>query len=654
VAHITKRRGTLSNVSDPQHSLESARDPTLDPSAKKRGPPMTRTSLTPLLRTALVITLLAATPCVAGTAEEITLQVDAGEIGRGLVHAEIHMPVTARPLRLVYPRWGADWTIWEDSIFDVTDLHFRAGDEELVWRRDPLDLFAFDIDVPPEATYIDVSFDVLLEPDSFTPLLARLYWEQVLLLPPEAALDETNVAALLRPPAEWTAATALAMKESTEGEMAFLTVPVKRLIDAPVVMGLHSQQAEVVAPDAPPFRLVVFADDPVMLDVIDHLADQLGPLVTEAGELFGGFQYPAYTMILAISDHMSHYALEHLDSSEHYYPTSAFTDGVLDGFRSSTPAHELVHSWNGEHRKPSGLVPRDLSTPMTTELVWVYEGLTSHLGYVLAARSGFWTPAQARDAFAVNAELMRSESGRCWRSLQDTADAARFVHRPHWSARRRSTRSFYDEGSLLWLEVDVIIRDLTRGQSSLDDFCRLYAGPGSSGDPYDLDEILTTLNRVAAYGWRSFFDERVSRTRPEAPINGLELAGWRLVRSDEPSEMLLEAERLQDMYHFLFRCGLTINDQGEIDDVFAGFPADFADLAPGSRVLAVDRLRFTPLRLRRATGTTELIVEHEELFSIKKLDIPEGGDFPALERIADRPDLLAEIFKPRASSVSTE
>ncbi|MDH3814909.1 MAG: hypothetical protein OEV48_10505 [Acidobacteriota bacterium] len=612
---------------------------------------MIRTSPTPLLRTALLITLFAAIPRLASTAEEITLQVDAGEIARGIVHAEIRIPVTARPQRLVYPRWGADWWIWENKIFDVTDLHFRAGGTELVWRRDPLDLFAFEIDVPPEATHIEVRLDALLEPDSFTPLLARLYWELVLLLPPEAALAETHVAAQLRPPEMWTAATALAVQESTEGEIAFQSVSVKRLIDAPVVMGLLSQQAEVSAPDAPPHHLVVFTEDPAMFNVIDHLADQLGPLVTEAGELFGGFPYAEYTMILAISNHMDHYALEHLDSSEHYYPTAAFTGGVLGAYRSPIPAHELVHSWNGEHRKPSGLVPRDLSTPMTTELVWVYEGLTTYLGYVLATRSGFWTPAQARDAFAVNAELMRSEGGRRWRSLQDTADAARFVDRPHWPARRRGTNSFYLEGSLLWLEVDVLIRELTEGQRSLDDFCSLYAGPGSSDDPYDRDEILTTLNRVAAYDWRSFFDKRVSSRRPEAPIEGLELAGWRLVRGDKASERLLGVEIGRDEYHFLFRCGLTINNQGKIDDVFAGSPADVAGLVPGSQVLAVDRLRFTPSRLLRATGTTELIVEQEGFFWIGQLEISEGDDFPALERIEDRPDLLAEIFEPRRAAV---
>ena len=71
-------------------------------------------------------------------------------------------------------------------------------------------------------------------------------------------------------------------------------------------------------------------------------------------------------------------------------------------------------------------------------------------------------------------------------------------------------------------------------------------------------------------------------------------------------------------------------------------------------MLAVNRYRFTQDRLLRASGTTELIVEQEELFSIRHLDIPEGDDFPTLERIEDRPDLLAEIFKPRRAEVGEE
>ena len=115
-----------------------------------------------------------------------------------------------------------------------------------------------------------------------------------------------------------------------------------------------------------------------------------------------------------------------------------------------------------------------------------------------------------------------------------------------------------------------------------------------------------------------------------------------------------ERMRSEDGYHRLFRSGLAINDEGEIDDVFAGSPADIAGLAPGSRVVAVDHFRFTPPRLLMATGVTELIIEQEDFFWTRQLEIPEGGDFPTLERIEDRPNLLAEVFEPRRSSTGTQ
>jgi len=159
------------------------------------------------------------------------------------------------------------------------------------------------------------------------------------------------------------------------------------------------------------------------------------------------------------------------------------------------------------------------------------------------------------------------------------------------------------------------------------------------------------LNSVAPYDWRKFFSQRVSNVRPEAPVEGLELAGWRLVLGDEPSEYHALAE--EDGYKYLFRSGLTINNEGEIDDVFPGSPADDAGLVPGSRVIAVDHFRFTPHRLLQSSGTTELIIEHEDLFWNTQLEIPEGGDFPTLERIEDRPDLLPDILEPRRSSAGT-
>ena len=60
----------------------------------------------------------------------------------------------------------------------------------------------------------------------------------------------------------------------------------------------------------------------------------------------------------------------------------------------------MVHSWNGKHRRPVGLATPDFQEPMRDELLWVYEGLTQYLGFVLAARSGIRTPEEAREVLA--------------------------------------------------------------------------------------------------------------------------------------------------------------------------------------------------------------------------------------------------------------
>ena len=87
-------------------------------------------------------------------------------------------------------------------------------------------------------------------------------------------------------------------------------------------------------------------------------------------------------------------------------------------------AHEYAHSWNGKFRRPADLTPPYFEAPMKTDLLWVYEGLTSYVGPLLAARSGLWTPEQYHEAMAsISAALGPGLPGRTWRPLLDTAVA---------------------------------------------------------------------------------------------------------------------------------------------------------------------------------------------------------------------------------------
>jgi len=103
--------------------------------------------------------------------------------------------------------------------------------------------------------------------------------------------------------------------------------------------------------------------------------------------MFGARHYNNYRFLLTLSDRVEHFGLEHHQSNDSRVPENSVQSqapslGVM--------SHEYVHSWNGKYRRPAGLATPDFQQPMVGELLWVYEGLTQYLGYVLAARSGLW------------------------------------------------------------------------------------------------------------------------------------------------------------------------------------------------------------------------------------------------------------------------
>src|SRR3546814_1221509 len=76
-----------------------------------------------------------------------------------------------------------------------------------------------------------------------------------------------------------------------------------------------------------------------------------------------------------------------------------------------------------------------------------------------------------------------------------------------------------NEGLLIWLEVDGMLRELSRGRKSMDDFAKAFFG-GRDGDwgvsPYNFDDVVAALNSVAPHDWATFLRRRVNETSGEA------------------------------------------------------------------------------------------------------------------------------------------
>src|SRR5262245_50260642 len=379
-------------------------------------------------------------------------------------------------------------------------------------------MFPFHINVLAGASSVDVNVDFLSNSDaagfssaaSATAELAFLSWNQLVLYPQGKASDDVQVTAELRLPADWKFGTALPVAKANGSDVQFKTVSLTTLVDSPVLAGRHFREIELSPGATPAHYLDVAADSEEALNAPPQLIEKYKKLVKEAQALFGATHYREYHFLLALSDQIAHFGLEHHESSDDQARENYLTDATSHLAGASLLPHEYVHSWNGKYRRPDGLATRNYEQPMKGDLLWVYEGLTEYLAWVLTARTGLLTAEQSRQMLAASAAVFDNRAGRQWRSLADTAVSAQLLYdaRSDWESERRGT-DFYDEGMLIWLEADTVIRRQSQGRKSIEDFCRAFYGPPSGPvqvKPYTFENLVQILNGVVSYDWKSFFD----------------------------------------------------------------------------------------------------------------------------------------------------
>jgi predicted metalloprotease with PDZ domain len=302
-------------------------------------------------------------------------------------------------------------------------------------------------------------------------------------------------------------------------------------------------------------------------------------------------------------------------------------------------------------------------------LLWVYEGLTQYYGVMLSARAGWWTGEKFREYLAVTAAYLNDDRpGRTWRDLQDTAVSAQILYSsPVAGVAWRRSVDYYDESTLIWLEADTIIRRETRGKKSLDDFCKKFHGGENTGPnvvPYTFDDVVSGMNEVYAYDWRTFFTERLTSHGPGAPLGGLENSGWKLVYNETPNEHQKAEELVEQTAGLEYSLGFEVHlpageESDRILDVIPGSPAAKAGMSAGMRLVAVNGRKWTPEFLRAAIQSAknskepiELLAQNGDYFQTYHVDYHRGERYPHLEAISGKPDVLEEIARMKAPAVA--
>jgi predicted metalloprotease with PDZ domain len=595
----------------------------------------------------------------------LTLQVDATDVDHKLLQIVETIPVRPGRLVLLYPQWIPGNHSPSNEVKRLAGLRISAGAKVLPWQRDPAHFHAFVVDVPAGVGALELRFQQILpiENGGDNPLLTRLFadvqWQGAVLYPAGHDVSRIDVDASLRVPKGWAHASALRAQSEDVGLIRFQRVSLETLIDSPVFAGKHFRRFELDAGGERPVALDVFAEEAESLEATPEQIELHRNLVRQADRLFGARHFAHYDILLALGDSVRGLGLEHQQSSE-----NGAKDGYFTEWKKMFPAryivpHEFTHSWNGKFRRPRDLWAADFNAPTRNSLLWVYEGQTQYWGDVLAARAGLYEPQEARDRLAIIAAIAEANPGRGWRSLQDTTDDEITIGRQtpqDWSSWQRF-EDYYNEGALIWLDVDTRIRTLSGGQRSLDDFARAFFGkdPGRTAPLlYDFDEVVRELARVQPFDWAGYLRTQLDAVDGAAPLQGLARAGWRLAWSDKPSDVSKVYDTVFESADFSFSLGLRVGKRGKITDVVWSGPAFRAGLARGPTLLAVNLREYKAETLAAAITAAknggepvELLVKDEDDYRIVRIDYRGGLRYPQLERIEGTPDLLTPILSAR-------
>ncbi len=593
----------------------------------------------------------------------MTVAVDASEVTRGLLHVRETIPVGAGRVTLVYPKWIPGEHGPNGPIANLATLAVSAAGSPLPWRRDPVDLYAFTVDVPQGVRSLDVSFDFLgssvgqyssarlASPEAFV-----LTWNKVVLAPAVADYSQLRIVPSVRlPGAGWQFGTALDVTAQQGTDVTFKPVTEETLIDSPLDAGLNVKKFPLGDIDGAPVELDVFADTPAELAASDATVAKFRRLVGEMRALYGARHFNHYTFLLTVSDVLPGEGVEHHQSSDDGTDGDFLIDpAALAGDGDLLP-HEFNHSWNGKFRRPADLATPNLQVPMQDDLLWVYEGMTQFYGELQAERCGLWSKQQWLDAQAATYAELDTTTGRQTRPLLDTAVAASVLYGSSrsWEAARRSV-DFYPEGALMWLEADVTIARLSHGRRSLDDVARAFFGRADTGPQvvtYTRDDLIAALTAVQPYDWRTFLAQRIDAIAPHPP-NPFERAGWHVVYEDLPSDFSKLEAGLRKSLDARYSLGFNAKADGTILDVIAGSPAARAGLSPGDKIVAVNGRAATEnpqelldLALRAAIKgpAVHVLVVSGNVYRDVAVEYHAGPRFPHLRRVSATPDMLSAL-----------
>ena len=369
-------------------------------------------------------------------------------------------------------------------------------------------------------------------------------------------------------------------------------------------------------------------------------------LVTAVGEGYGGLEHRASTALLCSRDDL---------------PRAGETE-VTERYRTflGLASHEYFHTWNVKRIKPAAFVPYELDRENYTTLLWAFEGITSYYDDLALVRSGLIGRKDYLELLGRSITTYLRTPGRAKQSVAEASFDAWIKYYRQDENSLNATVSYYGKGSLVALCLDLLIRDGTRGNKSLDDVMRaLWLRHGRAGIGIEEDGIERLAEEVTGLKLRRHFDEWLRSTH-ELPLrallatHGVDMALRAAESSADKGGKPARSKTTAGFAMLGVRARAEGNDT-KITHVLEGGAAQEAGLAAGDVVVALDGLRpeqgglDAALARRRAGGRVTIhAFRRDELMSFDTRLKRAGTDTCVLtESAGARRRLIERWLRPR-------
>jgi predicted metalloprotease with PDZ domain len=236
-----------------------------------------------------------------------------------------------------------------------------------------------------------------------------------------------------------------------------------------------------------------------------EIEEELKRICTYELKLMDGAPFEHYTFIFHIGRGAGGGGMEHANAT-------AISVGAPEGV-PGVAAHEFFHLWNVKRIRPATLYPVDYTKEQFTRALWFAEGVTSTYGSYTLVRSGLWSKEQFYLDLSEQISELESRPANRWQSAEQSSLDAWLEKYPLYN-RPQDSVSYYTKGQVLGVLLDILIRDKTGNQRSLDDVLRtLNVDFAKQGKAYrDSLDVRLTAEKVAGTSFEDFFHKYVSGT----------------------------------------------------------------------------------------------------------------------------------------------